>query len=118
MGKKCWKYPWSVEEFLDENKDNEFISCISEDILDSMGFISYRNKMYSRIMQLFPKDCTSSNKWVSIYTKLNTFLLSEIHLNMCTHLFEVDKLSKIQNKFSTKFAFFLLNKEIAKKQMK
>ena len=108
--------PLNMSEFYDENKDNYFLSVVQKDDLDLPSFHDYCNRLYTKMMKLLSIEKRKNHSaWVSMYSQINQYLLSDDHLNMCKAYFGVISLTKEQNKFGTKLMLFMLDKEIEKK---
>jgi hypothetical protein len=106
--------PWSVQEFLKEMKSAPFLSCVSsnpnQDKLEE-----HTRKLYHKVHSVTSKPATTPQQWSAVYAEINTFLVSDEHILLAKELFEVETLTKEQNKLSSKLVFWLMDKVIKTK---
>ena len=109
---QCLESPWSIHDFVKENTESAFISCIEK--LDHEQLQLLVNRVYTKVLTLYraQKQKQGSKRWPFLYSQMNRFVLSDSYIKSFTGLFQNDRLNEQQNKFATKVAFFLLEKEI------
>ncbi|XP_056007596.1 uncharacterized protein LOC130050837 [Ostrea edulis] len=66
------------------------------------------------IKEIIRQQPKSPQQWTQTFSMLNSFVTSELHLTSMQKLFQNEFVTKLQNKLSTKVAFWLMDKEIAK----
>lgn len=86
-----------------------------ESILSSNLMSIHLNFLYAKITEMIRDQPKTNQQWSQSFNRLNTFLISDQYVSSIKMLFESDSVTKVQNKFSTKLALWLLEKEIAKR---
>ncbi|KAL3859906.1 hypothetical protein ACJMK2_010090 [Sinanodonta woodiana] len=86
---------------------------------------AHTDSLYARVSAWMDKDFKTSASCSNVYKLAHAFFTSDEQINMCRNLFEVEIISKEQNKFSSKLLMWLLEmkmqtieSDIKKKQAK
>jgi len=110
--------PWDLNEFINENKSATFLSDLSDDFFRSNHLKCHVDFLYYNVDTIVSENLKTSQHWINAYKKLNTFILSDQHILSIRKLFQVSGVNNIQNKFSTKLVFWLMDKEVDKQAKK
>jgi hypothetical protein len=111
QGSPC---PYDIKDFLDVNHSAQFVSIISEDFISSDVFKKHLEFIYHHV-QLFAGNSETKTVWMESFKNLNMFLIGNDHLQSIKTLFRTSEISKLQNKFSSKLAFWIMDKIIEDK---
>lgn len=113
------QHPWSIDEFLIQNKGSSFLSCVSVDFIHSIRFEEHVQFLYFKgnEITLLPFGTIKPQQWNTVCASINQFLIGDLHLNACRMLFQTNEISKQNNKLSTKLMLWLLDNHIDKKTM-
>ncbi|MES9884334.1 MAG: hypothetical protein ABW185_26100 [Sedimenticola sp.] len=107
--------PWDIVEFCTENKSASFLSDLPVAFFASQRFQNHINFLYYNLMDIVSKDLQTSQHWTNAYSKLNSFIVSDLHMTSILRLFQVETVNKHQNKLSSKLVFWLMDNEVNKK---
>ena len=110
-------FPWTLENFFLENKGQTITSGLAIDFMQSEELERHCRFLYHQVMEVLDKPLETSAvpKWNHAYGELNTFHISDMHIQACQQLFKTKHISKLQNKLSSKLVFWLTDKVIAQK---
>jgi hypothetical protein len=113
------QHPWSIDDFLIQNKGSSFLSCVSVDFIHSIRFEEHVQFLYFKVYEitLLPFGTSKPQQWNTVCASINQFLIGDLLLNVCRMLFQTNDISKQNNKLSTKLMLWLLDNHIDKKTM-
>ncbi|XP_052255849.1 uncharacterized protein LOC127861420 isoform X2 [Dreissena polymorpha] len=104
--------PFNIQEFIAANKSTEFITLLSPEFISSEPFIHHLEYIQFKVSACIEKDSSTRPMWMVSYQNLNEFLVGQEHLNSIRNVFKVKKMTKLQNKMSSKLAFWVMDKII------
>lgn len=76
--------------------------------------LDHINFLYFKIKEIINDQPKSPQQWTQSFTKLNSFVLNDQHLMSVEKLFQ-QCVTNMENKLSTKLAYWLMDKEIEKR---
>ena len=107
--------PFEIKNFIALNDGSTFLSAIPPEKFQSLEFQNHVKFLYSKVLQICACEKTTSQQWNDAYSKLNNFILSDSHINQICRLFQCSKITKDQNKLSTRLVFWIMDSEIKRK---
>lgn len=106
--------PWNIHDFVYEMGNVPYIVNIPKDFFSSSLMLDHINFLYFKIKEIINDQPKSPQQWTQSFTKLNSFVLSDQHLMSVEKLFQ-QCVTNMENKLSTKLAYWLMDKEIEKR---
>ncbi|KAL3841440.1 hypothetical protein ACJMK2_019590 [Sinanodonta woodiana] len=104
--------PFSLNAYINKLKlSNDKCLSVSPEARSRL-LIAHTDSLYARVSAWMDKDLKTSASWSNVYKLAHAFLTSDEHINMCRILFQVEVISKEQNKFSSKLLMWLLEMKI------
>lgn len=109
--------PFDITEFLNVNSQAKFITILTPELTNSNIFKDHVNYIHFNVDSCLTENPSGNNQFVQAYRSLNDFLIGDEHIDAIKFLFKVKNVTKEQNKFSSKLAFWMMDKKIQTKSL-
>lgn len=107
--------PFDITDFLNVNSQATFITILEPEFINSNIFKDHINYIHFNVDSCLTKNPSKNNQFVQAYKGLNDFLVGNEHIIAIKSLFKVKNVTKEQNKFSSKLAFWIMAKKYKQK---
>ncbi|XP_061171689.1 uncharacterized protein LOC133181165 [Saccostrea echinata] len=108
-------FKYNINDFLDENKSAQFLKSFSLEFLCSQTIRKHACFLQHKVENYMSSRLRNPPEFTAFYHSINSFLLSDEHINYAKLTFNVQQVTKEQNKFSSKLTLWIIDQILASK---